>query len=54
MWLSSFKELSAHLHVLYLRTVVLENIDTYKNDILLKQPRIIMVIMGNVPVRQDH
>lgn len=40
----------AHLPILCLRTVVLESVDIYKNDILLRQPKI--AIIGNVPVRQ--
>ena len=45
----------AHLPILYLRTVVLESVDIYKNDnILLRQPKITIAIIGNVPVRQAY
>lgn len=40
--------------ILCLRTVDLDAVDIYKNGkILLKQPKIKMAIMRNVPIRQD-
>lgn len=45
----------AHLLVLCLRTMVLEILNIYKKGkILLRQPTVIMDIMENVLMRQDH
>lgn len=43
------------MFILCLTIVVLETLDIYKNgNILLRQSGITMLIMGNVPVRQEY
>ena len=45
----------AHLPILYLRTVVLESVDIYKNvKISQRQPINTMAMKSSIPIRKDY